>query len=259
MKEKDLEKCLDNLITDSLIKEAEQDNAEFEAAMRNMSDEDFLALIYDTVEMPKATASYSSDPVIYEKNIALPQRIRSRILLSNANSVEDEWDEWDAPTQSSKSIIRTPAQKGWKIWIAAIASMAAILLIVFIPAYREMDSRLCESALLVSEAYMGQSRGVEVSSMEKEEVKAILPDLEKQYSISIKNAKGIAGKSSQEQDEASYYLEKLSLRETGMELVQAYLKLNQKEKAIKTLRELAESDTDPEFTEYCRKMLEILE
>ena len=44
MKEKDLDKHLDNLIIDGLIKEAEQDNADFEAAMRKMSDEEFEEL-----------------------------------------------------------------------------------------------------------------------------------------------------------------------------------------------------------------------
>ncbi|MDE6691866.1 MAG: hypothetical protein K2K05_00595 [Muribaculaceae bacterium] len=41
MKEKDLEKNLDNFIIDGLIKEAELDDAYFEAAMRKMSDEEF--------------------------------------------------------------------------------------------------------------------------------------------------------------------------------------------------------------------------
>ena len=50
MKEKDLDKHLDNLIIDGLIKEAEQDNADFEAAMRNMSDEEFEELIYEPVD-----------------------------------------------------------------------------------------------------------------------------------------------------------------------------------------------------------------
>ena len=47
MKEKDLDKHLDNLIIDGLIKEAEQDNADFEAAMRKLSDEEFDEMIYE--------------------------------------------------------------------------------------------------------------------------------------------------------------------------------------------------------------------
>ena len=45
MKEKDLEKNLGNLIIDGLIKEAEQDNADFEAAIRKMSEADFNQLV----------------------------------------------------------------------------------------------------------------------------------------------------------------------------------------------------------------------
>lgn len=45
MKEKDLEKNLDNLIIDGLIKEAEQDNADFEAAIRKMREADFNQLV----------------------------------------------------------------------------------------------------------------------------------------------------------------------------------------------------------------------
>lgn len=45
MKEKDLDKSLEAIIIEGLIKEAEQENADFEAAMRKMSDEDFNQLI----------------------------------------------------------------------------------------------------------------------------------------------------------------------------------------------------------------------
>ena len=218
MKEKDLDKCLDNLIIKGLIREAEQDNADFEVAMRKISDEDFLAMTYDTADESVAKTTMSGN-------------------------------------------------KGWKIWVAAIASVAAILLIVFIPAYREMNSRLCESALLISEAYVGLSRGVDISSMQNDEVDAMLPELEKQYDISVKQSMklhreqsmAIAGEQSVDMDDIKYYISPVSLRDAGMELLQAYLKLNQKEKAIETIRELAEAVDDPEFKDYCRKMLEILE
>ena len=43
MKEKDLDKNLENIIIDGLIKEAEQENADFAAEMRKMSKEEFEA------------------------------------------------------------------------------------------------------------------------------------------------------------------------------------------------------------------------
>ena len=44
MKEKDLDKNLENIIIDGLIKEAEQENADFAAEMRKMSEEEFESL-----------------------------------------------------------------------------------------------------------------------------------------------------------------------------------------------------------------------
>ena len=52
MKEKDLERNLDNLIIDGLIKEAEQDNADFEAAMRVMSEDEFMDMLSKKVSHP---------------------------------------------------------------------------------------------------------------------------------------------------------------------------------------------------------------
>ena len=263
MKEKDLDKCLDNLIIKGLIQEAEQDNADFEIAMREMSNEDFLALIYDTVEEPVA-AAMSMEKEVFLKDKVIPSAPR-RITLRKANHVSNEWDEWDAPAPSNKHKVQMSGSKVWKIWAGAIASVAAILLFVFVPAYREMDTRLCESALLASEAYMPPSRGTDISSMNDDEVKDMLPELEKQYAVSIAQSrepsapKGIVGEQNRDMDDLSYYMELVSPRDAGMELVQAYLKLNQKDKAIGTLRELAESDEDHDFSEYCQKMLEILE
>lgn len=263
MKEKDLEKCLDNLIVKGLIQEAEQDNAEFEAAIREMSDEDFLALIYDTVE------DHSRAAISLEKDIVLANKesveMSSNIAFSMSGVFEDnaadEWDDFDLPAAASVPEKSEMPQKGWKIWAAAIASVAAILLLVFIPANREMDSRLCESALLVSESYMGPSRGSDIPTMPKEEVKAMLPKLEKQYSISIKQREqsmGIVGEQTGDSDDIEYYIQNMTSQEAGLDLVQAYLKLNQKDKAIEVLHELEANDENPEFRDYCRKMLEIL-
>ncbi|MDE7419537.1 MAG: hypothetical protein K2N35_04950 [Muribaculaceae bacterium] len=264
MKEKDLEKCLNNLVIKGLIQEAEQDNAEFEVAMREMSDEDFLALIYDTVEdHSRAAISLEKDIVLAnKKSVEMSSNIAFGMSGVFEDNAADEWDDFDLPEATSVPKKSEMPQKGWKVWVAALASVAAVLLIVFIPAYREMDARLCGSALLVSEAYMPTSRGTDISSMKNDEVEAMLPKLEKQYSISVRQEKrteGIAGEQAIEKDDLSYYIERVAPRDAGMELVQAYLKLNQKDKAIEILRELAESDEDPDFREYCRKMLEILE
>ena len=237
MKEKDLNKCLDNLIIKGLIQEAEQDNAEFETAMREISDEDFLGLIYDTVDEPIA-ASMNMEKEVFLKDTVIPSAPR-RITLRKANHVSDEWKEWDTPAPSNKHKAQKSGNKVWKIWAGAIASVAAILLIVFIPAYREMNSRLCDSALLASETYMGPSRGIDIYSLENNEVKDMLPELEQQYAESIR--------------------QRLNPQEAGMDLLQAYLKLGEKDKAVDVLHKLEANIDDPDFQDYCKKMLEILE
>ena len=267
MKEKDLDKCLDNLIIKGLIQEAEQDNAEFETAMRKMSDEDFLALIYDTAEEPIESAVLTEKDIILAEDEAIAMSPSVAFSISDvlAGYSGDEWDDFELPAPQSVEEKSETRRKGWKIWTAAIASVAAILLIVLIPVHRDLNSRICESALLASEAYMPPSRGTDISSMNDDEVQAMLPKLEKQYSVSIAQSrepsapKGIVGEQNRDLDDLSYYIQRVTPRDAGIELVQAYLKLNQKDKAIETLRELAESDEDPDFREYCRKMLEILE
>ncbi|MDE7347173.1 MAG: hypothetical protein K2N48_10610 [Muribaculaceae bacterium] len=265
MKEKDLKKCLDNLIINGLIQEAEQDNTEFETAMREMSDEDFLALIYDTADEPIAASfspTYTSTNMdtefISNKESSVMPIAPNRDMLTHANRVSYEWNEWDAPAPLNKTKFPT-LNKGWKIWTAAIASVAAILLIVFVPAHMDMDSRLCESALLASEAYGTPSRGIDIPSMRNDEVKAMLPELEKEYYISIKDAKGIVVEETGENEDNSYYIEHFTPQEAGTDLLQAYLKLGKKDKAIELLHELEGINDDPDLKEYCRKMLEILE
>lgn len=200
MKEKELEKCLDNLIIRGLIKEAEQDNAEFETAMREMSDKDFHAMISGAA--PK------------KRNV-------------------------------------------WKIWTGAIASAAAILLIVLIPAVNNMHSRVCESALVALSAYWPATKGADISTMSEEEVRNLLPELEKQYYVAMHPDQEPAGKGAD--GNSDYYLEHTDALEAGPDLAAAYLRLEMKDKAVEILKELAAKDENPDFSEHCIKILDILE
>ncbi|MDE5840172.1 MAG: hypothetical protein K2H49_04560 [Muribaculaceae bacterium] len=272
MKEKDLDTCLDNLIIKGLIQEAEQDNAEFEVAIREMSDEDFLALIYETTEQIYETTEYPNASIMSvgkesytkeEVSMAAPPspKLHKSYNLSFDVVEDDLLDEWEAPAKLYKSKNPGFGNNYWKVWCAAIASVAAILLVVFVPAHMDMNSRLCESALLASETFMSPSRGIGIYSMRtmhEDELKSMLPELERQYSISIEKSQVRLRDQICEKDYA-YYSKNDSPRETGIQLVQAYLKLGMKDKAVKILHELETKDYDPEFREYCREILKILE
>ncbi len=252
MKEKDLEKHLDNLIIDGLIKESEQDNADFEAAMRNMSDEDFLALIYDGTPEHTATSyenKKAAEPAYKELKSSKEASIEiaKPITLNKAQRIP-------TVTECSES-----KRWNWKPWVAAIASAAAILLIVLIPTYHNMSSRVCESALMASASYGKPSRGLDIMTMSADEVKGMLSELKMNYKASMDQTEDIQGIEASDNESTDYYIVAADPQEAGMELVQAYLKLNEKGKAIDVLRQLSEKYKNSEFGEHCNKLLKILE
>lgn len=232
MKEKDLEKYLNNLIIKGLIQEAEQDNAEFEAAMRNMSDEDFLSLIYDHAN--ETAPAFSKSVEMAEK------------------------DTYDYLIDSNSDLSLKRRRLNWKPWLFAIASAAAILMIVLIPGYYSMNARVCQSALIASSAIGNPSRGVEISSMSKDEIMEKLPELKMQYQNSLERAEEIRQPEPTDNENSDYYIDQKDPREAGMDLVQAYLILNEKGKAIEVLSELSDRYENSDFGEHCKKLLEIL-
>ena len=149
MKEKDLEKNLDSLIIDGLIKEAEQDNADFEAAMRKMSDEEFEELIYESAYADQCGASEMA-----------PARPRA--------------------AKKSKWQVFRP-------WITSAVAAAAVVLIILIPSVNAMNGKLCDSALYASNSYITSSRRAnEINGLNDDQLKAKLPELEKRYKACIK-------------------------------------------------------------------------
>ena len=191
MKEEDIDRIIDNMITEGLIKEGEQDNADLEAALRNMSDEDFLAMIHEGRPQPNK-------------------------------------------------------MKPWRIWLTAAVSAAAVLALVLIPAYRSMNTRVCESALVACEAYMPSARGGgDPSATDISEIKEALPQLEADYKSAL-NPTG-------SQD---YYAPNLA--EAGWDLATAYLRLGERGKAKEVLTELATRYSDSEFGAQCLRIADIL-
>lgn len=263
MKEKDFEKCLDNIIIDGLIKEAEQDNADFEIAMREMTDEDFLALIYNGVSRHVAASinKNASEPVykelIFEEGeIQLShspiRRTKGKILTECSPFVEDGFADNSIPKTETRA-------RMWKPWIAAIASAAAILLIILLPGYYSMNSRLCESALIASSSFVTPSRGIEISSMTKDEIKELLPELIMQYEASMGQEESINRNEDSHDESSGYYFVAKDPMEAGLDLVQAYLKLNERGKAIEILTQLSHKYGDSEFGDQCKKLLDILD
>lgn len=227
MKEKDLDKHLDNLIIDGLIKEAEQDNADFEAAMRKMNDEEFEKLIYEpayadtdeerTFEMVAASVAADLDMDYLEK-----QRRQKPVVA-----------------QKSKWQVFRP-------WIASAVAAAAIVLGVLIPSVNAMNGKLCDSALYASNAYITSSRSAsEINGLSDGQLKSKLPELEKRYKECVK-----------EDGKFTYYTD--DLREAGWDLTLAYLRLHKKGDAVQVLKVLSAQFNGTPFGDHCQKMIDQL-
>lgn len=243
MKEKDLDKNLENIIIDGLIKEAEQENADFAAEMRKMSDEEFEAIVrepafaeYDDNIIHSSVNELASAPsysVVFSK---------SRIFHGPIDDTEDDEIQIDQPSEVRQSKFRI-----YRPWITSAVSAAAIVLLILIPTFNAMNAKLCDSALYMSEAYITPAKGgFDVSSATPDDIKTELPILKQRYESSII----VDGK-------FTTYTE--DFQDAGWTLAIAYLKLHKKSDAIKVLKTLESQTHGTPFGNHCAKMLEQLD
>ena len=224
MKEKDLDKYLDNLIIDGLIKEAEQDNADFEAAMRKMSDEEFEKLICEPAYACEDSGSEMSEAAV-AANIQYSER---KVASTPQFKPKSKWQVF-------------------RPWITSAVAAAAVILIVLIPSINTINGKLCESALYASQAYMTPSKGgLDISSSSIEEIKEELPNLISRYNACLEEIS---------RSRAHYSPD---LQEAGWDLALAYLKLHKKGDAVKVLKVLSVQYNGTPFGDHCQKMIDQL-
>lgn len=244
MKEKDLDKNLENIIIDGLIKEAEQDNADFAAAMRKMSNEEFESIVRepalaDCRVLGCCCAGFSDRPMkgqLAEASSAIPGNVHGPYSIDDDREISEQ----EPMARKSRFNILRP-------WIAAAVSAAAVILIVLIPSINSMNAKLCDSALYMSDAYITAPKGgFDVSSASTDEIKAELPNLKRQYERTIEQD----GKTVQYHD---------GFQDAGWTLAIAYLRLHKKSDAIKVLETLESQTKGTPFGDHCAKMLEQLD
>ena len=235
MKEKDLDKNLDEIIIDGLIKEAEQENADFAAEMRKMGKEEFEDMIYQ----PVYAASRDYD---YEYSSASRRplyRVAAASIAADSEISEPSEVDFKAPSKSRFKMFRP--------WIAAAFSAAAVILIVLIPSINSMNAKLCDSALYMSEAYITAPKGgFDISSASIKQIKEELPSLERLYQGTI-----------EKDGKLVYYRD--GFQDAGWNLAVAYLKLHKKTDAIKVLKTLESQTQGTPFGNHCKKILEQLD
>lgn len=221
MKEEYFKKHLDNILIDGLIKKAEQDNADFEAAMRGISNEAF-------------------DEIVLEPEMVEYKNMRSGTAGTcypvAASMTSESYDNEEGITaKSSRTKIFRP-------WIAAALSAAAIITIVLIPSINFMNGKLCDSAIYISEAYITASKGgLDLSTATEKQIKDALPSLEARYeNVSM------SGIYTQDFPEAAW------------DLAVAYMKLHKKSDAVKVLKTLESQTKGTPMGMHCKKLLQQL-
>lgn len=233
MKEQDLEKNLDNLIIDGLIKEAEQDDADFEAAMLNMSDEEFAELLYEYVPVYEGAGNNSRTPLSVAADTICFANRDPEIYEPNEIDTEDS-----QPVQYSRS-----KRTLFRPWILSAVVAAIVILFVLIPSINTMNGKLCDSALYASTAYITSSRGAnEVNRLTTNQLKAKLPELEKRYDDCIKADRKLI-----------FYTD--DLQEAGWALTVAYLKLHKKGDAVEVLKFLSKRYNGTPFGDHCQNLI----
>lgn len=257
MKEEDLDRYIDSLIIDGLIKESEQDNADFENAMRSMSDDAFYDIIlglnpvdkvkseeYEFHDEPKS----ANDECCY--SMIVPDGEES-IVSENASNMHYRLGRRGPSNQpityaSEPDFEERDKKSLWhrvRPWIISAFCAAAFIAAVIIPINNHINARLCDNALYISEAYMNQENlYIPTQQMPLDKVESELPALEQYY------------EAYKQQNVASE-----DLQRAGCELATAYLRLHKRSDAVKVLNDLAEQFKGTDFGTQCATLVKTLE
>lgn len=164
---------------------------------------------------------------------------------------EEDIDSDDNEDSDNSDNTEKKKKKSWlsklSPWILAAIVSAAVILAIVIPERELVDARLCDSALLASQAYIEMSQqAIAVNDLDEEVLENRLHDIELQYKKSVEKVGG------------QYYYSK-NLRHDGWALVIAYLRLHKRKKAIKILQILEEQYERTDFGKHCAVLLKFLE
>lgn len=272
MDENLLKKHIGAVIIEGLIKESHQESMDFEYAMRKLSDAQFRAIIgkkkpaeCEEEEWMKdmAFASTTEEAEIIpfdEDSISNKSDEAEEDSEENRDNEEDKGEDKGEDENgcnssytslhmmmaaNNKQSVVSKLRIGRMIkWIEGVA--CALLVIIAaggVVGYNYLSSKLCDNALNICENYdIPQNEMLDIYDSDNEEVKRLLPMLEKRY----KESKVI---------ESNHILCFNDSAEAGWQLAVAYLKLHQRRKAMNVLRQIEETERGSEVGEYSRRLL----
>lgn len=139
-----INKHLDNIIIDGLLKEWEQDNADFEAALRRMSRRDFDELLYGKVDNDENRRRLVDMPLPDEMTVKRSEEVMKDAVVSECSvspfmidTDNDSLEPVDIESEEALPRFASPAppvKKGGRgklfIWIIALILVIALILII---------------------------------------------------------------------------------------------------------------------------------
>ncbi len=229
MKKKELDDNLEYIIIDGLIKEAEQDGADFAAAMRLMSDEEFEDMVMEPM------GAFHNNNNMECKSVSPIYNRYSMLPPSQDEEDYDDYGQIETVASTSAEVVKPEASRRWRPWILAGVCAVAVILTAIISGINIMNGRLCDSALYMSEMYVT----TDVRALTKEQIKEELPALEGRFES--------APAGSEESVSA------------GWELTVAYLKLHRKGDAVRVLGILQSETEGSPMGDQCAALLKLLD
>lgn len=219
MKEKDFDKSIDNIIIDGLRKEAAQDNADFEAAVRNMSDQAFQELIQRRPRhnRPKSK-SKSLLPWIVSAITSVA--VVLIVLIPSINAMEGRLCD----TALFASAAYADESRG----TVDIINMTVAEVEAKLPELEKQYEQSLKKASMVSD-----------------------------YDIPTRRPRRRRTKTNVyvTQRQAIEELYKVELQDAGWNLTMAYLKLHRKDDAVRVLTHLADRFSATEYGRHCSELL----
>lgn len=263
MDRKDLDKNLDNIIIDALIKEAEQENLEFAYAMRNIDEKQFLSIIENNGFT--YFKGYKIDSFLDCLGLACATEEADLSKLEPENPVKQE-DSAKTKVEDIKEVVIEDNNKGqvvvyercketgssifrvvnFKKWLITAACAISIIILVTVQSFIYINAKLCDNALYISERYMSNVYdSQDIYKATNKQVKDILPILERNY-------------------EETFFIENGTLLcsdnfdESAWRLAIAYIKLHKRNKALHVLEIIDVETKNIDVRSNCNELIKQL-
>lgn len=286
MKEEDLDKYLDSLIIDGLIKESEQDNADFENAMRTMSDDTFYDIILGLNPVDELEKNTASSHLCFNADMSLcfnkietgdededeqEEDENKTVKASSWNEsriIKPQWKAQPAADRASYSIKSADITPDTEVVLCASESTPDLEETEHVSLWRKVRpwiiSAACAAAVITAVVIPVNNH---INARLCDNALYVSEAYMNQENLYIPTQQMPLAKVESElpalvQCYDAYRQQNVAsddLQRAGWELALAYLRLHKRSDAVKVLTDLAEQFPDTTFGTQCTTLVKILE